>query len=179
MFKKENYTECTYHPKITVIFSDEHTRFDHSPTYPTFPSEGSATTVDKMAESDKFPELNYSQWITRKGKLTLKEAINGGEYHFIRTFTLPLSEKPFKAKIYCLVDDEISFTINHKAWESQFNGWHELHTLEIGNLLLPGENEIIFVVKNVSMSAQVIADRPENNPYEFIYAIQIWEDKTL
>lgn len=175
-FKAEKFTQCPYDPKIIEIFSDERTNFDHSPTYPGFFPAKSAISINKLAASGAYPELKYAQWITRNGQLTLEEAINGGAYYFIRTFTLPIFEKSIKAKIHCLVDDGLSFIINKKRWESQFGGWHELHTLEIGEDLVPGENKIVFIVENVSMDAGKIANRPENNPYEFIYTIQIWEE---
>jgi hypothetical protein len=175
-FKAEKFTQCSHDPKIIEIFSDERTEFDHSPTYPSFLPEKSAISINKLPVSDAYPVFKYSQWITRNGQLALEEAVNGGEYYFTKSFAHSTFEKQLKAKIHCLVDDGLSFIINNNRWEFQFGGWHELHTLEIGEFLVPGENEIIFIVENVSMDAVKIASRPENNPYEFIYYIQIFEE---
>jgi len=177
-FKAENFVECVYDGKIIEVFSDTHTEFVNSPTYPSFPKQKSGISSGKLHESAKYEELKYAQWVTRIAPITLQEAIDGGSYHFSRKFTLPNFEKHIKAKIHCLVDDDLSFIINEKRIKPTLNGWAQLHTLDIGEHLQSGENEIIFVVRNVDIDAKLIGNVPERNPYEFIYSIQIWAEES-
>jgi hypothetical protein len=174
-FKAENYTECSYDPKVIELFSDQRTEFTTSPTYPFFPREKSIISTRKLHESAKYAELKYAQWVTRNEPITLQEALNGGVYHFNRTFTLPAFQNKITAQIFFLVDDYLSLEINRRSVGSRFNGWDKLHALEIGGFLSEGENEIGFIIENVSMAAKHVDGKPENNPYEFVYHIKISE----
>jgi len=173
-YKSNNFTEGKIEEGLINIHSDKYTFFVKSPDYPELIPGHSIETDRKKAYSLKFEIFKYSSWITQRIRLSIKEAVDGGLYIFRREFTLVMPKEGFKsATLFCLVDDSLELNINGKVIERTVIGFEELHSFNIIEYLIDGPNEVVFYVGNVRMTDELIKEDPDNNPFDFIYTIEI------
>ncbi|MGG9962502.1 KAP family P-loop NTPase fold protein [Ferruginibacter sp. SUN106] len=177
-YKKNNYLPTVYIPGTLEINSDEQTTFEGSDSYSQLPRSYGVIRYqkEKIEASANHKVFENSYWISHAQEVSMDEAIYGGIYSFERIFNLRGIKEIVSANLYCLVDDFIKIKVNDKDAGDENSGINLPNpiAINIGDLLNLEENKIKFIVRNDNAKGWANAiERPEDNPYDFIYTLRI------
>ena len=177
-------------PETINIVSDENTIFVGSSTNKILPNNVKAVPAwvhGLWKEADKkFPSLKMATWIADRRNITNEEAIQGGQYAFVREFEIPCEVNQVRSAVLCLlVDDVCELSVNQSRFGKVFS-YDELHSFDIKNALVKGKNRIHFVIENSAFTELVIPSHPRFhkdfseskekflwNPYGFKFIVSV------
>ena len=183
--KKEDQID-SLHPHSISIVSDEKTIFTGATAKPALQININAVPAkihpNWVRVDKKFPQLRDAKWIADREHITNDEAIDGGQYTFVREFEIPVDKNQIdSAEIYILVDNFCELRVNGTRIQ-RFEGFDKLHRISILNTIQKGRNVAMFVITNEDFTRYnnpahkqfYESDRQwEHNPYGFKYCIEI------
>jgi hypothetical protein len=149
------------------IVSDEETMFEYSDKFRNIATNTNAVVAFGSNiwsfSNNHYNELKNSKWIAHDKYVTVEEAHLGGDYHFKRIFNNPVDIKKIKsADLFFVVDDYCTLIVNNSKICSKVEGNLKLHKYDILKYLKKGDNDLRFVIDNVSFD-ELLRNQPNHS----------------